>query len=246
MFLHPDQSGVPFNDDGCPQDGALLPATTLDKHDFAWVYPGDGPITMGYMSPWVIRQFIKKVIFDEGTRPIATFEAVLHGFRDVLCEDDPDDREGPSSNVEPLKTRVKKFLKLIGLKRGQTVTLDDAMNWTRPMLKKIAMLADPPHDTMREEELEDELGFPVEWSQLDGTESGPSTRLAGDRWRLPGDTDGKGKVFEADFDRYLGRDHSHEERPLPLPVKRAGSRGGDAAANTPRAHLNDFYTPDGA
>lgn len=245
MFLHPDQSHVPFNEDGCPMDGTPLPDVSLDKHDFVWVYPGDGPITMGYMSPWVIRQFVLVTFFDNGKRTTAPYDKVVHWFRDRLCEPDPDDERGPASNVEPLRGRVKKFLKLINMTRGKVLHLDEAMKWTRPTLKKIAMLADPPHDTMREEELEDELGFPLERAQTDGTKSGPRTRMQSERHLRPGDDDDdeeegddEDEDFHGDFDQYVTRDLREEEQPLPIPIdtKRSDAKDYD----TPRAHLDDF------
>jgi hypothetical protein len=65
---------------------------------------------------------------------------------------------------------------VIGLSGNErtTLTLDEAMNWTRPVLKKIAMLADPPHDNLDEDGdvLKDNMGFPLAPAQADGTEQG--------------------------------------------------------------------------
>mmetsp|Transcript_32351 Transcript_32351/g.84680 ORF Transcript_32351/g.84680 Transcript_32351/m.84680 type:complete len:559 (-) Transcript_32351:163-1839(-) len=241
MFLHPDQSGVPFSEAGCPGNHTELPVTTLDKHDFAWTYPGDGPITMGYMSPWVIRQFIKREFFDDGQRPVATFETVRRAFRDRMCEADPDNEPyGPLSRVEPLRARVKKFLRLIDLRPGGTLTIEVAMKWTRPMLKKIAMLADPPHDTMTEDELGEELGFPLAGTQADGTAAGPRTRLNTEH-RLPGDASYPAAAAadgSFDFDRFVHRDQPDEGRPLPVPRDDGGSK--QTLYQTQRAHLDNY------
>lgn len=191
------------------------------------------------MSPWIIRQFFHSQLFDEGRRDAVPFREVAHAFRDKLCDDADDLPRGPTSQVEPLTVRTRKFLKLINLHPGQMLSYADAMNWTRPVLKKIAMLADPPHDTMREL-LDDKLGFPLSWSQSDGTESGPQTRLRsedqGSWFQLP-------RGFQADFDQYLSRDGSdndNDERPLPAVPDTPTPDAGDKDTDSPRAHLDDF------